>query len=52
LIRVPEGECLDAARDPPIFDVIAEFLVACGARPLDEENHRGSIVLNELELPL
>jgi len=35
VIWVPPGDPADATRDPPTFDAIATFLLACGAEPLD-----------------
>jgi hypothetical protein len=34
VIWVPGGDPDDATRDPATFDAIADFLLACGARPL------------------
>lgn len=35
-IWIPQGDAADATRDPQIFDAIAAFLAACGARPMAE----------------
>ncbi|HEY4250050.1 MAG TPA: DNA/RNA helicase domain-containing protein [Roseomonas sp.] len=34
ILYVPRGDAADATRDPAEFDAIADFLFACGARPL------------------
>ena len=34
VIFVPEGAAGDRTREPAIYDAIADFLLACGARPL------------------
>ena len=34
VIWVPAGDAADVTRDPAEFDAIAEYLFACGARPL------------------
>ncbi len=36
VIWVPEGDAADATRDPAHFAAVADFLLACGATPLDE----------------
>jgi hypothetical protein len=36
VIWVPRGDAADCTRWPPQFDAIAEYLTACGARPLPE----------------
>ncbi|MES2710642.1 MAG: DNA/RNA helicase domain-containing protein [Pseudomonadota bacterium] len=36
IIYVPRGELSDRTRPPAEFDAIADFLLACGARPLAE----------------
>ncbi len=36
VIWVPEGDLIDATRDPATFDAIANFLSGCGARVLDD----------------
>jgi len=41
VIWVPRGDAGDRTRDPEEFDAIAEFLIACGARPLDSETAAG-----------
>jgi hypothetical protein len=35
VIYVPRGDAADATRSPAEFDAIADFLLACGARPLE-----------------
>jgi Uncharacterized conserved protein (DUF2075) len=35
VIWVPAGDSTDTTRDPPTFDAIAAFLLACGAEPVD-----------------
>jgi hypothetical protein len=35
VIWVPTGDAADVTRDPPTFDAIADFLLSCGAEPLD-----------------
>ena len=36
VIWTPRGDRNDPTRDPAVFDAIADFLLACGARPLTE----------------
>lgn len=36
IIWVPEGDANDRTREPALFDQTADFLIACGARPLEE----------------
>ena len=36
IIYVPRGNAADRTRLPAEFDAIADFLLACGARPLEE----------------
>jgi hypothetical protein len=36
VIWVPEGDAADATREPGLFDATAAFLLACGARALEE----------------
>ncbi len=41
VIWVPQGDIADRTRDPAEFDAIADFLLACGARPLESETAPG-----------
>ena len=41
VIWVPQGDIADRTRDPAEFDAIADFLLACGARPLEGETAPG-----------
>jgi hypothetical protein len=34
VIFVPQGDAADRTRDPAVYDGIADFLMACGARAL------------------
>ena len=36
VIWVPRGDARDRTRDPALYDAVAEYLLACGATPLDE----------------
>lgn len=35
VIWVPRGEARDPTRDPTLYDGVAEYLLRCGAAPLD-----------------
>jgi hypothetical protein len=37
IIWVPYGDVTDPTREPELLDQTAEFLIACGARPLEDE---------------
>lgn len=38
IIWVPEGDAADRTRNPGEFSAIADFLLACGALPLDDQS--------------
>jgi len=37
VIWVPRGDARDPTRDPALYDAVAEYLLACGAAPLDAD---------------
>jgi hypothetical protein len=50
VIWVPAGDPMDVTRDPPTFDAIAEFLVACGVGYLDALSHGPHDIQEQMEL--
>jgi hypothetical protein len=52
VIWVPNGDIMDVTRDPPTFDAIADFLLGCGARILEDHREFEVILPEEVELAL
>ncbi|HEY0182995.1 MAG TPA: DNA/RNA helicase domain-containing protein [Rhodopila sp.] len=52
IIWVPEGDAADVTRNPSAFDAIAEFLFACGAAAVAEDQDEGPVQVEQRELLL